>query len=832
MITKNNIRYSGRIVVKLKRSASSESARQYELLQSRYPQISKVDELRFPEDSSYGILTVEPLSEVFAVAEKLQGEKQFEWVELSKVWTLASRVPNDVYYSNSGTDWSAQWAPQHIGAPKLWDKTTGSPGICIAMLDSGIALWPGSGRLSHPDLDLQTRYILGPNLIHPSDRYPEDDSGHGTRMTGIAAAMTDNEIGIAGLDWSSYVYVVKMAEELSWDESLLFSAVHSAISFTSSQKLKLIVNLSLGAPERNPIIFDSCLQVAASGGLICAAAGNTPNYGPSVNYPAAYAQDIPSNDPINRVIISVGASDQSDRVWEESCRGPELLCVAPGVKITTTQDNEIGYVEVPGGTSEAAAHATGMASLIWSLNPEFDAAGVKDALLSSLQKIEFGSFTPTSGYGRLAVDLGGKPCSFAPFMLGSSKIAQHHTFYRDLAGQIVHSEFRADLNTYKWDMWAGGGCLPTNPNTPAAAGQPTASYNRLFDDKTGWFTHIDCHIFYKAYDGNIVHRWWDGNFRPGPYLDWSYCAGPSVKGYAALGDPQALHMNYWDGSQDTQTLAMFYRGEEGRVICVTWRPDQEGPTTEIWAGSGASKYAPEAGGDPIPMQQTDIFSPYQVQSHIFYRTDHRDMNGSIIHLYRDDYGIGNYQVWAGRGSNTGAHKPAVGNPAALFIAGDQHLFYTDIYGDIQHVLWKLDTATFKTDTWAGSNSVSGAPRANGNPTVIKFGSEIHLFYRDGNNNLQHVWWDGVFKPDNYLKTNTWIGTNGLLNAPLLASDPESMTYFDLVNDNPLQQIVSYRDDAGFLQQVWFTPESNSLCWQTLYYNKQPDNKTCVTLAYP
>ena len=110
-------------------------------------------------------------------------------------------TPNDEFYS-------LQWGLQAIEAEAGWAIETGHPDVIIAIVDSGV-------DLSHEDLkdkilpsedfvDYQGTPPL-PWYLTPIGDYqnrdfdPDDDNGHGSHCAGIAAAISDNNLGVAGV---------------------------------------------------------------------------------------------------------------------------------------------------------------------------------------------------------------------------------------------------------------------------------------------------------------------------------------------------------------------------------------------------------------------------------------------------------------------------------------------------------------------------------------------------------------------------------------------------------------------------------------------------------
>ena len=83
----------------------------------------------------------------------------------------------------------SQWAVHTIGADMVWEKTTGVPGVVVAVLDTGI-------DEAHPEL--KSQILPGYDFVS-HDLDPADDHGHGTEAAGIIAAEANNGLGIAGV---------------------------------------------------------------------------------------------------------------------------------------------------------------------------------------------------------------------------------------------------------------------------------------------------------------------------------------------------------------------------------------------------------------------------------------------------------------------------------------------------------------------------------------------------------------------------------------------------------------------------------------------------------
>jgi thermitase len=252
-----------------------------------------------------------------------------------------------------------QWALSKIGAPAAWDIVTGTNDIVIAIIDTGI-------DYHHPDLD-DGRYVGGYDFINEDDD-PMDDEGHGTHVTGIATADTNNGEGIAGVAWNSRFMAVKVLDaggsgtDYDVADGLVYAATEGAH----------VANLSLGG-ALGSFTLENAMQYAYDAGVVMAcAAGN--DYGYGVSYPAAY----------DSYCLGVAATTVSDQRAAFSNYGPEVDVGAPGVDIWSTTG---GSYESWGGTSMATPHVAGLAALILAQDPDLSVDQVFAAIRGSADDV-------------------------------------------------------------------------------------------------------------------------------------------------------------------------------------------------------------------------------------------------------------------------------------------------------------------------------------------------------------------------------------------------------------------------------------------------------------
>jgi thermitase len=280
-----------------------------------------------------------------AVQRALAANKSVVSVEADGV-AHVTLTPNDTY-------WSQEWSATKVHTDRAWDITTGSGGPVIAVVDSGV-------QSSQPDL--VGRVIAGYDFVN-SDSVPNDDLGHGTKVSGVLAGLGMNALGVAGTCWDCKILAVKVADSAG---NVTFSNGAAGIVYATDHGAK-VINMSWGKTSANSTLQAAVDYAHSHGVVLIASAGNEGNT--AKFYPAAYAG-----------VISVAATTQTDTLYSWSTRGSWVKLAAPGCTYTSFKNTTWGSFC---GTSASAPIVAGIAGLILAYKPDATQAQIEDAILST-----------------------------------------------------------------------------------------------------------------------------------------------------------------------------------------------------------------------------------------------------------------------------------------------------------------------------------------------------------------------------------------------------------------------------------------------------------------
>ena len=269
---------------------------------------------------------------------------------------------------------ASEWWPSHVGVQN-WVGP--GPGVPLTMIDSGV--------------DLGHEEFLGrPNTIplNPQSFSANDEELHGTATASVAAAPVNGK-GIVG--------IYPQAKLQLWDASpngVLTVADEIAGLFAARRSGPGVINLSLGGFDRISIEEDAIMSAFGAGSLVVASAGNDRENDSTPSYPASFPH-----------VLTIGASDEGDRVSFFSSSSPEMDLAAPGQDIETaipTFFNPAGYQALD-GTSFSAPLVSGAATAVWTLRPKLTNTQLFEVMRRSARDVGRRGWDRDTGFGILNV---------------------------------------------------------------------------------------------------------------------------------------------------------------------------------------------------------------------------------------------------------------------------------------------------------------------------------------------------------------------------------------------------------------------------------------------
>lgn len=254
-----------------------------------------------------------------------------------------------------------------IDAPEAWDvllqdcpDESACPAPRIAILDSGV-------DCAHVDLQCDLDVNVVKDYI---ENVPEGDLiGHGTHVAGIAAAGTDNDVGVAGVAWRAligsykvcYGYPVSSPVIGLCDSASIVDAIGRARAAGYD-----VINMSFGGPVVVAAEAAALDAAAADDIVLVSSTGND------------YAREGCSFPSTHASVIAVGASDYHDNLASFSNFGDCASVLAPGANIFSTYpgagcgiapNDPEGCYTWQSGTSMASPMVAGLAAMIRRIAP-------------------------------------------------------------------------------------------------------------------------------------------------------------------------------------------------------------------------------------------------------------------------------------------------------------------------------------------------------------------------------------------------------------------------------------------------------------------------------
>lgn len=354
-----------------------------------------------------------------------------------------------------------------IKAYSAWDITKGSADIVIGVIDTG-------ADLQHEDLNgkLFQNFgeapiangidedgngyiddIRGYDFADDDNNAQADGNQHGTHVSGIAGANTNNGLGIASVGYQTKIAALKgftTAGSIS-------TGVWEAVIYAADNGYD-IANLSWGSSGYSSQVFQDIIDycVLEKDMVVIAAAGNT--NADLDFYPAGYEN-----------VLSVAGTTLTDTKWSGSTYSDFVDITAPALSIYSTQNNNTYNSD--NGTSHSAPQVAGVAALVKSVFPEYNAIQIMEHV-----RVTSDNIYGISGNETYAYKLGkGRLNAYRAVTEGNSRSLRVHDFnYNNGFGPYA---FFGDTVTVDFDLTNYLASL----NSPSVSITSTSPYATILD---------------------------------------------------------------------------------------------------------------------------------------------------------------------------------------------------------------------------------------------------------------------------------------------------------------------------------------------------------------
>jgi len=271
--------------------------------------------------------------------------------------------PDDPAYENADQWYLKQSSDEDIDIDSAWDLSKGD-GIKIAIIDHGV-------RITHNDID--DKIDGGETTMFTS---------HGTQVSGVAGAETNNDKLMAGVAWNSSIIPYNMQSDLSNAIGDIYSALAAGAD---------IINMSWYARNYSQGLKDVLDNVIAQGRIPVACAMNNEETPPFIGYPFHF----------NNMVIATTATNRWGNFVEGYNYGSFVDVSAPGYEIYTIDSDHDEDHCVINGTSFSAPIVSGIAALLKSYKPELSDRDIERVIELSAEDKGSPGWDNKYGYGRV-----------------------------------------------------------------------------------------------------------------------------------------------------------------------------------------------------------------------------------------------------------------------------------------------------------------------------------------------------------------------------------------------------------------------------------------------
>jgi subtilisin family serine protease len=341
---------------------------------------------------------------VDAAVESFEDDPTVAFAEPNYVRHLSATLPNDPRFADL---WGLDQVLDHdIDAPEAWDLNTGSAGVIVAVIDSGVAythpdlagnIWINDDPAGGGDNDGNGRVddTRGWDFVQ-EDNTPLDFNGHGTHVAGTIGALGNNGLGVTGVNWDVSIMPLRAADGAG---GLTDADITQAITYACANGAD-IVNGSFSGAAPNTAVSNAITSPACANTLFVFAAGNDGanlelNGADTDSFPCEYHRAPAAGGVSAANVLCIAATQENGTLASFSNRGDTAVhLAAPGQDIWSAMQT---YSTLPGwpdgfeGTT-AAFNSRWNGRLITSGDKLWNRSGVRKSGSFSLADSPSGNY--------------------------------------------------------------------------------------------------------------------------------------------------------------------------------------------------------------------------------------------------------------------------------------------------------------------------------------------------------------------------------------------------------------------------------------------------------
>lgn len=307
--------------------------------------------------------------------------------------SVSTYALNTADYSTTTPNAILPWNFGLMNIPAAWNSAQGQ-GITVGVIDAGLSSSQALLGSSFNNGDSNVGRSVTTDYTFGNSAY--SSCSHGTAMSGLATGARNNLGATTGVAYKANLHFIRGCEDVVLDKSSERTGLKNALVKMGNRADVKVISMSIGTPFYSSVIEDGVNYAWGAGKMMMAAAGTSYSWTSwwGVVYPAALTRCVAITGVKENFGTCASCHDGSQvdfTVTMERSANSSRNTLS-----LNTSGTEAKYI---GGSSCATAMASGIAAMVWSVNPNFTREQVYNHLLTTSQY--YPNPNGSRGYGNL-----------------------------------------------------------------------------------------------------------------------------------------------------------------------------------------------------------------------------------------------------------------------------------------------------------------------------------------------------------------------------------------------------------------------------------------------